>query len=404
MLTRPIAVLLLAFLVLQLTGCGSGTPTALPRKNMRYEYAPIDVSHQIAVTLNQFQDNFTRADWGAVEHQFVDQSAGLDLVRQMKFWRQEEVSALHITLLHTRRLDVAAYVGTIQFAGDPRAVPAYAVYLFRRHGSQLRVEGTLSGIEGGTYQHATWSVTRSAHYIVYHSPYQLTGQDRRALDGLEHERAVFAREFGLHLPPLASYYLYPQQDLMRRMTLNTPNQCGANPDNIGCTNPYLRPPSIQTSEWPSYHEPIHVFELAMEPPPHGKNSYEAPTFISEGTAVALEDREADPRLSDYCSVITYVPLDDCARVSVGGIQPLALLSDRGFGKADPGDAYSLAGSFVKYLILTHGYRPFAHFYYVLAAQPLDRQVDYDIAAQRVYHTTIARLLHDWQTKLCQPGC
>jgi predicted small lipoprotein YifL len=110
MLTRPIAVLLLAFLVLQLTGCGAGTPAALPRKNMRYVPAPLDVSHQIAVTLNQFQDNFTRADWGAVEHQFVDQSAGLDLVRQMKFWRQEEVSTLHITLLYTRRLNAAAYV------------------------------------------------------------------------------------------------------------------------------------------------------------------------------------------------------------------------------------------------------------------------------------------------------
>jgi len=404
MLTRPIVVLLSACLVLQLAGCGAGSPTTLPRKNMRYLSAPVVVSRQIAVTLNQFQDNFARANWGAVEHQFVDQSAGLELVRQMRFWRQEHVSNLHITLLYTRRLGAGAYVGTIQFAGDPRAVPAYAVYLFRRHGSQLGVEGSVSGITGETYQHATWSVTRSAHYIVYHSPYQLMGQERQGIAGLEHERALFAREFGLHLPPLANYYLYPQQDLMRRMTADTPNQCGANPDNIGCTNPYLNPPSIQTSEWPSYHEPVHVFELAMEPPPRGKDSFVAPTFVSEGTAVALEDREADPRLSDYCSVITYVPLDDCARVSVGGVHLLALLSDTGFDKADPGDAYSLAGSFVKYLILTHDYRPFAHFYYVLAAQPSDRQVDYDTAAQRVYHTTIVRLLHDWQTKLCLPGC
>jgi hypothetical protein len=121
-------------------------------------------------------------------------------------------------------------------------------------------------------------------------------------------------------------------------------------------------------------------------------------------AVALEDREVDPRKSDYCSEVAYVPLDECAQYAITQTRPIGLLSDVGFDKADAGYAYSLGGSFVKYLILTHGYRPFGAFYYDLAAQPHDGVMDYTVAAERVYHVTIRALLHDWQTSLCRTGC
>jgi hypothetical protein len=129
-----------------------------------------------------------------------------------------------------------------------------------------------------------------------------------------------------------------------------------------------------------------------------------PLFIAEGMAVALEDRELDPRLSDYCSDLSYVPLDSCAQQSIGDVQPISLLRDSGFKKADPGDAYALAGSFVKYLILTYGYHPFGRFYYVLAAQPSDREKDYNIATQSVYHASVRQLLAAWRAQLCTTMC
>jgi hypothetical protein len=198
------------------------------------------------------------------------------------------------------------------------------------------------------------------------------------------------------LPPVAAYYLYPDQTMIARLTNGT---CGSNPDNVGCTVQQARPPTIHASEWVSYHEPIHVYQTVMEP-----KGYTAPLFIAEGMAVALEDRDVDPRLSDYCSEVAYVPLDDCAQYAITNVKPRSLLSDSGFNAADAGYAYSLGGSFVKYLILRYGYRAFGKFYYDLAAQPKDRVRDYDVATYRVYHASIDSLLSGWRRQLCQSGC
>jgi hypothetical protein len=184
----------------------------------------------------------------------------------------------------------------------------------------------------------------------------------------------------------------------------TAESCGANPDNVGCTDPYTLPPSIQTSVWPTYHEPIHVYQLALEPTATGTSYQVAPLFITEGTAVALEDREADPRLSDYCSTLVYIPLDVCAQVAVRDTHPIDLLRDPGFKHAPAGNAYALGGSFVKYLILKYGYRPFAKFYYQLAAQKSDTVQDYNAATYGIYHSSISRLLQAWQRQLCAHGC
>jgi len=174
---------------------------------------------------------------------------------------------------------------------------------------------------------------------------------------------------------------------------------------VGCANPYTKPPSIQASIWPTFHEPVHIYELSLEPPVQNTQLvYVAPLFVSEGTAVALEDRQLDPTLSDYCSDLSYAPLDDCARVAAAHVTPISLLPDSGFKSADPGYAYSLGGSLVKWLLLTYGYKPFGRFYFALAAQPKDRVRDYEVAARKVFHQSIQTLLGRWQRDLCVPGC
>jgi hypothetical protein len=209
------------------------------------------------------------------------------------------------------------------------------------------------------------------------------------------------QEFGVQLPPLTKYYLYPDTATMSRLTHGA---CGANPDNVGCTNPLASPPTIQTSVWPTYHEPIHVYQLSFQPRPTGNSYYSAPLFIAEGMAVALEDRNADVRVSDYCSSIAYIPLDACARVGIRSTKPSTLLSDKGFSRSDLGDAYALAGSFVKYVVLKYGYKKFGKFYYKLAAQPKDRLRDYNVATAAIYHTSMLALLAAWQRDLCAQRC
>jgi hypothetical protein len=316
-------------------------------------------------------------------------------------WQRERIHQVHIVPTFVRRLSVNHYVGTLRFADDPRAVPDYRIYVFGFQGSQPKVLGSTTGLNGTRFTNVRWSTTRSAHFVVFHSPYELQGSDRQYLSDLEQQRTQFQREFGVKLPAQASYYLYPQTSLMARLTGDA---CGANLDNVGCADPYTRPPSIQTSLWPTYHEPIHVYQLAFEPPPTRASVLVAPLFIAEGMAVALEDRQADPRLSDYCSTLVYIPLDTCAQVAIGQTRPTDLLTDHGFKRSDPGNAYALGGSFVKYLILKYGYRPFAKFYYRLAAQPSDSLKDYNVATYGTYHTSATHLLQAWQHELCAGRC
>ncbi len=303
---------------------------------------------------------------------------------------------LRVEVIHIARQSSQQYVETIRFSDDSRATPAYDVLEVSVQNGRARIDGSVTGITGSSFLTARWHITRIPHFVIYHSPYQLAGSDRSALAGLEDQRASFARKFGVRLPPVAAYYLYPTVGAMRSLTHAT---CGATSDNLGCAVPYASPPTIQAALWPTYHEPIHVYERALEPPPRGKIEYVAPLFIGEGTAVALEDREVDPRLSDYCSDLQYAPLDACASNALRNVQPLTLLQDSGFSAAVPAYAYSLGGSFVKDLILRHGYRAFGHFYYALAAQPSDRIRDYNVAAHAVYGTSIQQLLFQWTVDL-----
>jgi hypothetical protein len=270
------------------------------------------------------------------------------------------------------------------------------VFIFGQLHGEMRIIGTTSGLSGPTFRTVDWVISRTRHFVVYHSPYQLEGADRRGLQDLEYQRSAFARKFHVKLPPVANYFLYPQQHLIAPLTGGV---CGSNPDNVGCTLQGSNPPTIHSSEWVSFHEPIHVYQTVMEP-----KGYTAPLFIAEGMAVALENRGVDPRLSDYCSEVAYVPLDDCASYAIANVRPSSLLSDTGFRAADPGYAYSLAGSFVKYLILRYGYRPFGAFYYAIASQPKDRVSDYEVASHRVFHTSVEQLLSSWRAVLCHGSC
>jgi hypothetical protein len=359
---------------------------------------------RVVRTLSSLEQDYRRGDWTGVLQSTGSMTLGHALVQTMKSWKSERVPRVTFSLVYGRRIDAHHYVATIHFYLDPRAMQEYSVYQFAVGKNGARIVGKTSGISGANYKQANWRVTRTAHFLFYHGPYQLMGSDRKAVSDLEYERAQFIRKFGVKLPAHAAYYVYPDTQLMDRMTKGS---CGSIPENIGCTNPFATPPTIQAAAvWPSFHEPIHVYQLALAPPARPGSTYVnvAPRFISEGMAVALEDRELDPRLSDYCSDITYAPLDKCGRAAARHVKPLSLLTDDGFGNAPAGYAYALSGSFVKYLILRYGYRPFGTFYYRLAAQPTDHQSDYDVAALAVYHKPIAPLLDQFIHVLCARGC
>jgi hypothetical protein len=81
-----------------------------------------------------------------------------------------------------------------------------------------------------------------------------------------------------------------------------------------------------------------------------------------------------------------------------------ILSDKGFKHVDPGDAYSLGGSFVSFLIERYGYSKFGTFYHALAGRPTDTKHDYDVAGTKAYHNPIAHMIGLWRAALCRHGC
>jgi hypothetical protein len=323
----------------------------------------------------------------------------------LRRWKREQVQDLRVTAVYERAVGPARYVATLRFSSDPRSVPWYTLYLLQISGRTARIIGTTSGITGNSFRTAKWSITRTAHFVIYHSPYQLAGADRSVANDLEYQRGQFIRRFGVRVPALANFYLFPDEATMSRLTQG---RCGRQPGEVGCTLPFARPPTIFATMQALYHEPIHVYEVGMTPPPiwHGNQvtTYYAPLFIGEGTAVALEDRSVSATLSDYCSDLRYLPLDFCARIALRHVNPVNILSDAGFGKVDPNFTYPLSGAFVKYLLVHYGYRPFAKFYYRFAAQPSDKLADYDVAAKAVYHTTMRVLVRQWTQTLCAGGC
>jgi hypothetical protein len=397
---RSVPLVLVLSIVLSSCGSPVAEQKSLPRSTPKLLRAHGMVNRAsikaIESGLRTIQAGYGYSDWNRVGSVFSLRSLRAQYVRTLRFWKEDAGGQLRVDLISSEPLGKGRYAVNVRFSGDRRAVPSYALFEFASNAGGARIVDTITGLHGSNYHNVNWAISRTKHFTVYHSPYQLTGADKMGLADLEHQRAVFARKFGVKLPALAAYYLYPEQRLIARWTSHF---CGSNPDNVGCTVQQAVPPAIHASEWVSFHEPIHVYQSVMEPP-----RYTDPLFIAEGMAVALEDKQVDPRLSDYCSEIAYVPLDTCAKFAIANVKLLSLLPDTGFKAADPGYAYSLAGSFVKFLILRFGYRTFGRFYYVLAAQPKDRVLDYNVATHRVLGASIQQLLHDWSDQLCGSGC
>lgn len=378
-------------LALGVIGCGSSTagrPSTVSFAATQGTRAPSSVVSLLA----RIQSIYQSGNLSALKRRLPGASTVPLLVAQLRAWHSQRVGPLQLQIIHSSRLSSHRYVETLEFSVDRRATPAYDIVLVEMSGGSARFAGSVSGIQGTSYHSAQWSVSRTQHFTIYHSQYQLAGVDRAGLTALEQQRVAFEREFGVHLADRTAYYLYPTVALMDRMTHGS---CGASADNVGCTNPYTTPPTIQAALWPTFHEPIHVYELAFTPLAKGDMHYVAPLFVGEGMAVALEDRNADPRLSDYCSDLAYAPLDACASEALPHVQPMSLLSDKGFHHANPFYAYSLGGSFAKYLMLKYGYHRYGRFYYRLAAQPSDTVADYNVASRFVYRAGIQQLIHAW---------
>jgi len=348
------------------------------------------------------QSDYNHSDWQAIRRLIVDRAEANGLVTAMQQWNAAGVGRLRASLVYSHGFGRGLDVGTVRLAGDARVVPDYRIYVFRP--ARRDIVAAATGVRGSSYKNADWMVTRLGNFIVYHSPYQVVGADRRYLGQLESQRGIFMRKFHVRLPPLAAVYLYPTVSLMRSLTHSG---CGGQ-DEIGCTDPFAKPPTIQTTIQAIFHEAIHVYQLSLVPPgftQHGQPMvYVAPRFIAEGMAVALQNPEVDPHFSDYCSSLDWVPLNDCARDAILRVNPMKILSDKRFFAVNPGDAYSLGGSFVTYLIESRGYRTFGRFYYVLAHQPTDKVRDYEVATHTVYHTSIETLLARWRGWLCRSGC
>lgn len=354
----------------------------------------------IPVLLRSLRSAYLSADWPAVRRDFSDTAAAADLVDAMHGWMDAGATSLTVSVLSSARLDAHDREVTVRFADDPRASPSDRLYTVHLSGNHAVISGLASGLRGTSYRTATWSITRTAHFTVYHSPYQLAGADRAVLSQLESQRVLVARKFHVTLPPSAALYLFPNDPAMKALTIG-PNECG-NGGEIGCTSPFTHPPTIEALRPAVFHEAIHVYQLAFVPPSPdgGRTVFVAPLFIAEGMAVALQDPEVDPSLSDYCSDLAFRPLDFCARVSVHRVHAVAILSDKGFKTVQPSDAYAMGGSFVSYLIRRHGYLSFKTFYYTLAHQPSDRLIDYNLAARAAYGTGIMPLLQAWVHSLC----
>lgn len=382
-----------ALLACLLAACANGLPPpALSHSPRRLTGSP---ASRVQATVGLLQTAYAHSDWTNLHRIISDSKVRANTLDMFRRWKSEHVTNLRVTSTYSRQSAPAESVETVQFAADPRTVPEFAMYVFDTDRSPAVIGASLRGLGG------TWRVSRTPHFVVFHSPYQLVGADRRFLANLEIQRTTFARKFGVRLPATPTIHMYPTRAVMRQLTHNN---CGNQPGETGCTRPFLHPPSVDMLIRAVYHEPIHVYELALTPPPASRLVYYAPLLLSEGTAVALEDKEVDPRLSDYCSDLAYAPLDDCARIAMRQVDPMRILSDSGFHAVDAGYAYSLSGSFVKYLILRHGYKMFGKFYYTLAAQPKDRESDYDVASKSVYHAAIRNLVGDWRRDLCPHGC
>jgi hypothetical protein len=348
---------------------------------------------------------YTAANWPTIERLIADRSAGRTLARDLQIWRADGVAKLNASLTYTKRVGPRRYVVSIRLAADPRVIPYWVFYLVQVDEGRARVLRPVTGLSGPNYARATWTVDQTAHFVVYHSPYELEGADRRYVGDLELQRATFVKKFRVTLPPRAYLYLYPDPASMQALTRRSPEPCGVRPEEIGCTYAYVRPPTIHALVEAIFHEAIHVFQLSLVPPSHIRGSvYVAPLFVGEGMAVALQDPEVDPRLSDYCSELRYVPLDTCARSALRRVNPMTILSDRGFKASNPVDAYALGGSFAKYLILRYGYVRYGRFYYRLAGRPSDTLRDYDAASSAVYGKRIRALVAAWRTSLCGTGC
>jgi len=188
--------------------CGCGQPNATQVNLENICVAPsTPAPHSVVVQVARLRRDYEQSDWTGVGSQIQNSAVAQRFVQRMKHWQYENIGNLKIAIVYGRRVSPTKYVATVRFAVDSRAIPDYRILVFKIHGKSARIIGTTSGIAVSATASPRWSVTRTSHFSVYHSPYQLVGSDKLYLASLEFQRTEFHRKFGVKLPAGMVFFL-----------------------------------------------------------------------------------------------------------------------------------------------------------------------------------------------------
>jgi hypothetical protein len=188
---------------------------------------------------------------------------------------------------------------------------------------------------------------RSPHFVVHGDPHDGASAAERALllDDLEFRYAQLSRVLGVQPPGRVTVWNFPSAEAKKRLV-------GA--ANTLYAKPWTREIFVQADRFPAprlRHELAHVFAAGFGDPLFGVSLRYLPwprlaSGLVEGLAEAADYGDPDGRAT--------VHQDARAIVDDGLAPPLASIVGAGFSTASGARAYTLAGSFVHFLLSRYG--------------------------------------------------
>ena len=197
----------------------------------------------------------------------------------------------------------------------------------------MAVSGLLVSVGASAGQLAAFSLGDTSAHVSVHS------RERRfpVAKDIEKRLERLATELGTPDVPHVDYYHYESASDIAAIT-------GYFVDGVTFANVH----QVHSTNDATDHELVHILTEQLGHPG---------TFFQEGLAVALGNRG---RLHGH-------NVDDVARRAASGIPVSALIAR--FDTIDPEKGYSIAGSFVKFLIKRHGVDTVARFFHACSGQP-----------------------------------